>query len=162
MKGSILALCLMIFSTVAMAEGGCPPGTYPANPPATNVCYPFPDQGNNQSSQQPQVRWENRWGAITIGNGSKFGVTAGMRSKSKAIKAAVAQCRANGGGDGCKKAPFSYNNACAALAWGDTNFVMQSHSTIETASNAAMQECSTMTNNCKIYYADCSLPVRMQ
>jgi len=38
-----LLLSLMLFSNMAFAEGGCPPGEYPANPPAVNVCYPIPE-----------------------------------------------------------------------------------------------------------------------
>jgi Domain of unknown function (DUF4189) len=60
MKDRILALYLVIFSTVAMAEGGCPPGTYPANPPATNVCYPLPASESNQSQAQPQAP-QSQW-----------------------------------------------------------------------------------------------------
>ena len=65
-KKIFLILFLLTFAGFAKAEGGCPDGYYPANLPATNVCYPFPDAQENQPQQQG--RWETRWGAIAIGN----------------------------------------------------------------------------------------------
>jgi hypothetical protein len=94
---TILLLGLLSVSNIAFAEGGCPLGTYPANPPATNVCNPLPD---SQAPAQPQGRWETRWGAIAIGStasGGGVGVVADMPTKRKAEKAAMSQCKTTGG-----------------------------------------------------------------
>ena len=58
----LLLFCLLGINNIVYAEGGCPLGTYPANLPATNICNPFPGNENNGQPQQPQGRWETRWG----------------------------------------------------------------------------------------------------
>jgi len=157
----LLALCLIAFSGHALAEGGCPDGYYPANPPATNVCYPFPDSGNNSLPEQPRGRWENRWGAIAIDSSSgAFGAVKGARSKSKATKAAIAQCKSKGGSS-CKVS-LSYYNQCAVVAWGDTSYSPSSGPDVKETSQRALKNCSKSTTNCKIYYAECSSPEWIQ
>ena len=97
----LLLFCLLGINSIVYAEGGCPPGTYPANPPATNICNPFPGNQSNGQPQQPQGRWETRWGAIAIGStasGGGVGVATDMLSKRKAEKAAMSQCKVTGGG----------------------------------------------------------------
>lgn len=156
---NLIFVVLLAMSGDVFAEGGCPDGTYPANPPATNVCYPFPDSENNT---QPQARWATRWGAIAF-DGSKgiLGAATGAKSKKHANKAAVAQCRANGGGENCKKSPFIYNNQCAAVAWGDATYRGGGRPTLEEAKKDALQSCSNATTSCKIVYAACSLAERV-
>jgi len=152
---------LSMLSGTAGAEGGCPPGTYPANPPATNVCNPFPDSDSSNQPQQPKVVWETRWGAIAIDDtNSGVGFAKNMKSKRKAEKQAMAQCKSKGG-NGCRIAR-SYYNQCGVIAWGDNGYVTASAATIETASQLGLTNCSKSTTSCKIYYADCSLPERVK
>ena len=149
-----LFISLFLLSGSVFAEGGCPPGSYPANPPATNICYPFPE---NESSvpAQPQGRWQTRWGAIatdeTVGT---FGFAKNLASKQLASQAAITACKQNGGVR-CEK-QLSYYNQCAVVARGDTFYAARSEATIELASKRASQKCDSLTKNCSIVYADCS------
>jgi hypothetical protein len=93
-------------------------------------------------------------------NGS-VGAVKNMESKNKAQKAALAQCRTNGGGYGCKDA-LTYYNQCGVIAWGESYAATYSAATIEKASERAVEICSTQTEDCQIYYADCSLPERVR
>ena len=157
-------LILFILSDSTFAEGGCPPGTYPANPPATNVCNPFPDsQGNSRqpSTPQPQGRWETRWGAIAIDTSSaSLGSVVGMQNRRKAEKAALMQCRARGG-NACK-VDITYYNQCAVMILGNKKYNTASAATINDATKLGMQTCSAADTNCRVYYAECSPPVWVQ
>lgn len=164
MKSKIIsALSLLLLSKIAWAEGGCPEGSYPANPPATNVCYPFPD--TEATTQAPQVHWATRWGAIAIsskstsGGASVVGATAGKISKSKAQKAAIAECKNKGGAKCVVK--LAYYNQCAVLVWGDRGYNLVNDATKEKASKTAMQSCSNTDTNCQIYYSECSFPEKL-
>lgn len=81
-------------------------------------------------------------------------------SKQSAQKVAIAQCKANGGGKSCKVG-LAFYNQCGVIASGDTATVMQGGATIEIASGMGLKKCSNDTTNCKIYYSDCSPPVRI-
>jgi len=157
---------LFFLSSHAIAEGGCPDGYYPANPPATNVCYPFPETENNAQTQQPQIRWANRWGAIAIssksisGGSSVVGAATSKATKAKAQKAAIAECRSKGGAKCILK--LAYYNQCAVLVWGDSGYNLVNDQTIEKATSNAMNSCSKADKNCQVYYSACSLPERVQ
>lgn len=157
---SLLFIVMFIFSCEAMSQV-CPFGAYPGRLDEPQICLPPP----NDDSQSPQsgARWATRWGAIAL-DGSKgiLGAVTGAKSKKLANKAAIAQCRANGGGDNCKKAPLIYSNQCAAIAWGDTTYRGGGRPTLEEAKKDAMKSCSNATTSCKIVYADCSLAERVQ
>ncbi len=155
-----LFISLFLLSDSVFAEGGCPPGSYPANPPATNVCNPLPDSGNNNQVQQslPRGRWQTRWGAIAIGSGETgdgIGLVRNKTSKKAAEQAAILQCRNSGGGVGCEPA-FTYYNQCAVIAWGDTRPFLQGAESLEIASKLAMDRCIAKDKNCKIVYTDCT------
>ena len=162
-KRILLLLGLMMLSSTILAEGGtCPDGYYPQNGAGVSGCIPIPGY-DNAEPQQSQARWATRWGAIAFdGNKGTLGAVTGAKSKKLANKAAIANCRANGGGDNCKKAPFSYYNQCAAIAWGDTTYRGGGRPTLEEAKKDAMQSCSNATTRCKIVYAGCSLPDLVQ
>ena len=158
---ALFLLGLLSVSNIAFAEGGCPVGTYPANPPATNICNPFPGNENDGQPQQPQGRWETRWGAIaTDGLSAAVGAVTSVKSKRQAVKAAMSQCRAKGGKN-CK-AILSYYNQCAVIVSGDKQHTAQSAATINVASEIGMSKCSPIDTNCRIYYAECSPPVWIQ
>ena len=94
-------------------------------------------------------------------NGGGIGIVTNAPNKRKAEKAAVSKCKETGGGAECK-IKLRYYNQCAAIAWGDNYYVTQSAENIKMASELAQKKCSATTNNCKIYYADCSLPEWVQ
>jgi hypothetical protein len=157
------ALVLVGVQPVGAQDGtGCPNGetaTGPRSPANPLGCVPNPQAQNGQSAQ-PRGRWETRWGAYAIdGAKGRLGAVASARTKKQAVKAAIVQCRLNGGADGCKKATFSYFNQCVAVAWGDATYRGSSRATLDEATKDTMQSCNNATSNCKIVYADCSLPV---
>jgi Domain of unknown function (DUF4189) len=151
-------LLFSILSSQSSAENGCPDGMTPfqnGNDPVPK-CYPI-QGGQNSAPAQPRGRWETRWGAYAIdGSKGRLGASTGAKSKKQAIKAAIAQCRLNGGADGCKKGIFSYYNQCVAVAWGDTTYRGSGRPTLEEATKDTMQSCSLATSNCKVVYADCT------
>ena len=155
----LLVLSLLSAGNFAFAENGCPDGMTPfqnGNDPVPK-CYPI-QGGQNAAPAQPQGRWLTRWGAIAADtvNGFFAGVN-NFPNKRRAEKAALAQCKANGGTT-CK-VKFSYYNQCGVIAWGDSAFSPQSAENVQVASGWALEKCKGLTANCKIVYADCSLPV---
>lgn len=160
----LLVLGLFCVSGVAIAEGGtCPPGYYPYNTPGVMGCAPIPGYDNGAASTQlamPEPVWATRWGAIAMDfTNGKVGAVTEMHSKRKAEQAALAQCRSNGGSV-CESA-LSYRNQCGVIAWGTSHVSTYSAETIEQASALALQACRKHTTDCQIYYADCSIPERI-
>ena len=118
---TIFVLSLLGVSNIAFAEGGCPEGYYFTGRMIQGQGASYPECAPDiQQPQQPQGRWETRWGAIAIDDSkSRLGAFKGAKTKRQASKAAIAQCRAEGGGEGCK-VKLTFYNQCSALAWGDT------------------------------------------
>jgi len=160
----LLALWLLVASDFSLAQV-CPHGAYPGRLDEPQVCRPPPEDAGNDVVQPmtPSIRWEARWGAIAIDNTlGKVGAVTDLRSKREAKKAATAECRARGGGEGCKYVSLTYHNQCAAMVWGNERAVTQRAETAEIASDLALRECNKLTTDCKIYYTGCSLPARVQ
>lgn len=153
--------CLLLLSNNVMA---CPDGQQPAGAPTSgnpSGCVPYP--GAQQSQPHvPRIVWATRWGAIaTDDTKGIIGAVKNANNKRSANKAAVKQCKLNGGGKNCEVI-FSYYNQCAAIAWGDTTYRGAGRPTLEEAKYDAMKLCSNATTGCKIVLADCSLPQRVQ
>jgi Domain of unknown function (DUF4189) len=109
-------------------------------------------------------QWATRWGAIAIDpNASKggVGVASDMKSQRAAEKAAMKQCRNKGGGKTCR-VQTAYDNQCGVIAWGDTYYSTANGDTIDSASELGLRECGKETSNCRIYYSNCSYPVRIR
>jgi hypothetical protein len=164
---ALLLLSLLIVSGTIYAEGGsCPAGYYPIGGGGASGCAPLPDYaGNSETDQQiiSQVNWKKTWGAIAVDNTlGKVGAAVGVMTKMEAEKSAIENCYARGGGTGCSHISMTYNNQCAAMAWGIDKYATASAKTIELASDSAMKECTKSTNDCKIYYSACSDPVPVQ
>ncbi len=155
----LLVICLFSSCNVAFAENGCPDGMTPfqnGGDPAPK-CYPI-QGGQSAAPAQPRGRWIARWGAIAIDRvNGLFGAVTDYASKRDAKKAALAQCKSNGG-EACEF-KLTYYNQCAVIAWGDSSYIAQSKETVKAASELALPDCSKSTKNCRIVYADCSLPV---
>jgi len=149
---------------IANAAVACPEGQQPAgNPTSGNPsgCVPYPGGQQSQQFQQPQGRWVTQWGAIaTDENIGTFGAVKNFASKRSATKAALAACKTNGGSR-CE-IRLSYYNQCAVLSWGDAFYSVRSEATLELAGKVASEKCDGLTKNCKMVYADCSLPVWIQ
>ena len=168
MKAFVALLLLAALLHMPEARAQCAPGIPGAGNPE---CLP-PDDANSPyyqgdrnrqpaEPQQPRAVWADRWGAIVIdGNTGQDGLVTDYPSKSKAVKAAMNACIANGGQQ-CK-VEHVYANSCAAIAWGDTYFGTSSDIAEAQAQANAMQVCTAHTTGCKIAYSACSLPVRVQ
>jgi Domain of unknown function (DUF4189) len=146
---------------VALAEGNCPDGYYPIG--GGNAGWEGCAAYEYAPGQQPPDTgplWVKRWGAIAVDDVlGKFGGVDGFSSKGKAERAAVRQCKKNGG-KSC--AAYSYYNQCGALAWGD-NFLVRSSGPLKDNTIAkAVEQCSAKSQNCKPYYAGCSYPERVR
>lgn len=146
------------------AEGRCPDGYIPigggnAGWEGCAPMGPMPEQGGPAQSQAPQ--WTTRWGAIAVGGGGGFGAAAGMTSKRKAEKQAVAQCKATATDKRAKCTVLAYYNQCAVYAWGSAGGEIVSEVNVSKASSVALEKCSERANDCKIYYSDCSYAQRV-
>lgn len=168
-----LLIFLSLITVVSLrAENGCPAGYEPWRIPiqSQSDCMAIPNYGQ-QSAQQPQQRtpesspqWLPRWGAIAVGStasGGGVGVASDMSTRRLAEKAALKQCKDTGGGKLCR-IEISYSNQCAAIAWGDRFYNTARAETLELASDLSLGACGKHTTNCKIYYSNCTFPVRIR
>lgn len=165
-KKSLLACAFLLVTGSAFAEGGsCPPGYYPIGGQGTAGCASISEYDSSESAiserEAIQPAWETRWGAISvdISNG-KFGTGKSMPTKKQAEKAASDDCEKEGGKN-CV-VDLAYYNQCAAVAWGAAFVTTASAESKEQASSRAAETCGAKTSACKIYYSDCSFPVRVQ
>jgi len=153
-------------SGVAAADA-CPEGTItnPTGAGGQPQCVPgvnHQNWGGSGSSSEPH--WARRWGAFaTDAATSKVGVATGLSSKRKAEKEALAHCQSKGGAQ-CKPL-IAYYDQCAALAWGPNsagvgNMVSATAAHVEEAQTLALKECSKDSQECKIYFAECSYAER--
>ncbi len=126
------------------------------NSPQYNTVY-LPSLEN---AAPPQERWADRWGAIaTDADNAKLGAVVGMASETKAKRAALETCK-NNGGTNCR-IDISYYNQCAVLVTGDRMYSTARGATVEEAEKLGFGKCQNADVNCRVYYSDCSLPVRM-
>jgi hypothetical protein len=161
---------LLLTGSVVHAEGECPPGMFPTNPPGTQGpvgCAPIPgyDQQAPASAQQPAIpppQWKSEWGAIaTDGPGGHLGTAVNGVSREVAEQTALADCRTKGGSN-CKL-ENTYSNACAAMIVGDAGHNSNSAATLDEAIALGIKTCSKAGDkNCHAFYSACSLPVRIQ
>lgn len=149
-------------SSVAVAEGGCPPGQYPQNGQGFQNCVPIPGYQNQNQLQRPQVLWQDRWGALASDSDDHVaGASKNSPSEADAVNAAIADCKSYGG-KGCRQAAV-YRNQCVAVVSGDTRSDTYMSTTLEAAKDKGMATCSSQNQtNCHVFYSGCSLPVRVQ
>ncbi|SFK97271.1 DUF4189 domain-containing protein [Lysobacter sp. cf310] len=170
MKAWCYVLLIGLASSGAVrAEQGCPAGLAPIGQAPGPICVPQPGYGlgapSSSQPSQPQPRgpqWQSRFGAMSIDyTRGKLGTAANMANTRKAEKAAIAQCRANGGDDSsCKKNLLSWGNGCGVVAWGASFAAMRSGASVDAAASEALQVCGQNTGDCQIYYSGCSYPVQ--
>jgi len=126
------------------------------NSPQYNTVY-LPSLEN---AAPPQERWADRWGAIaTDADNAKLGAVVDMTSEKKAKQAALETCKKNGGTN-CR-VDISYYNQCAVLVTGDSMYSTARGATVEEAEKLGFSKCRNADVNCRVYYSDCSLPVRL-
>lgn len=143
----------------ALAEGGCPAGSYPIGGQGVQGCAPIPGATNSgaSTSSAPVGRWVKTWGALASAPNGASGASVGGRSKRGAAAEAVRLC----GAAGCK-VDFTYYNQCAAVyvpktGRGGTSF--GSSVTIEKAEEIASNRCVTDGGiGCYKVYSACTEP----
>ncbi|MDR1274842.1 MAG: DUF4189 domain-containing protein [Candidatus Accumulibacter sp.] len=110
--------------------------------------------------QAPQQYWATQWGAVAIDDvNSSLGVigVTNYNSKKEAGEEVLSECRKKGG-RACKVL-HSYYNQCVAVAWGTTGISALSAGTLDAALSRVMNDCSSHTQDCEIFYRACSYPV---
>lgn len=113
-----------------------------------------------ENAAAPQERWADRWGAIaTDADNAKLGAVVDMASGKQAKRAALKACK-DQGGINCTL-DILYYNRCAVLVTGDNVYTVSSAATIDEATKSGFIKCERDDVNCRVYYSDCSLPVRM-
>ena len=154
----LLILSGVAWNTLALAEGGCPEGQFPQQYGTTMGCTTM-NTGGNQSVAPV---WADRWGAIATDNKTgSLGVSVDMKNKTKAQKAAIADCQAKGGKT-CE-VDIAYYNQCAAMVLGSKKYNTARAATKEKAIELGMQACNSEdgNKNCSVYYSGCSTAVRV-
>jgi len=161
-KAIVLVAGLWVTSSAVHAQEGagpCPPGIgyYGTHDGIPSCGQPG---GNNQT---PATHYEDRWGAIaTYEPSGVLGAVVNMPTEIGAKEAAMADCRAKGGGSNCKF-QITYRNECVVIMVGDRAFNVTPGVTIDRATQSGMQICSANGNsNCHTFYSACSPAVQVQ
>lgn len=150
--------CNPVFAQFAPPAGGCPQGMHLEG---FSCVY---DRSAESQSRQVGPEWASRWGAIAIDpsvSKGGVGVVSDMKTQRSAEKAAIRACQKTGGTKNCSL-QVVYDNQCAVIAWGDSFVNTANAPTIAQASDLALTRCEGKTTNCKIYYTNCTYPVRIR
>ena len=153
----MLIAALLAAPSIAWAQAS---QTNPGGFLNTDPRSPYYNSGNNLPPAPPQERWAKRWGAIaTDADNAKLGAVVDMASEKQARSAALKACK-DKGGINCT-VDISYYNRCAVLVTGDKVYNVSSAATIDEATKSGFIKCERYDVNCRVYYSDCSLPVRI-
>lgn len=159
-----LVCCSLLLSGAAEAEGGCPAGQIPYSGTDISSCGPIPgDPGRPQRLQPivPRQIWTNRWGAFALDAKGNAGGSVNQISRFAAEQAALENCQSNGGTN-CK-IQSAYGNGCVAVVVAEHGSFINSDTTLDSATQAAMHACTADgKSSCHMYYTACSLPIRLQ
>lgn len=156
----VLAIALLGAHGQATAEGGCPAGMIPYSGTSTSSCGPIPSGPSGYGLPTP--KWKSRWGAVA-GDDAKavVGAVINQPSKREAIKAAIENCRSRGGVD-CTLT-VAYVNQCVVVVTSDTRYAAINAKTAELAAEIGLKDCEEKNDGeCRLYYADCSRPLRVR
>ena len=156
-----LTAIVFIAPAHAHAEGRCPDGYFPIGGGGAGWegCAPMGGDDGGDSGAGYQPRWETRWGAVAVTNGA-YGYSVAYADEKQAIDEALAQCSKNAGGATCSLEQ-SFHDQCIALAWGRKGSNTVSAPNVSQAETLALANCSKRTEDCKIYYSDCSYAERV-
>jgi len=159
---AFLVTILLMLSSTARAEQGCPDGMFPGGmQPNGQVCVPIPGAGSGGVKRStPQPRWEARWGAIATDsiNGTA-GFATNQASKNAAESIALTDCR-HGNNSACRVI-LAYENQCAVLVVTSDSHLVESGVTPAEATDKAMNQCRSAGVECSVYYSACSFPQRI-
>ena len=110
---------------------------------------------------RPQVRWEERWGAIVMDAASGMtGIGGSQPTEEAAIQTATAMCQRKGGKVAASTSPIQ---SMRRPRLGSNHAVSARGRTLEIASKYAIDACEKTTGKkCEVFFSDCSLPVRVQ
>ncbi len=161
----LLCLGVLSYTGIAIANDSNPNSAgYHARHNASSAYYIGPKGATNQQQAAPQLPpqptgyWVKTWGAI-VGHNTKpiLGTAVGADTEVEAGKVALADCKAKGGGDGCRL-DIVYHNQCAVLVTGDKLYNTSSAGSIERAAEISMADCKKHDKNCRVYYSACTEP----
>jgi hypothetical protein len=131
--------------------------------PTNAYCGPDPNYRAPQAPQQSAEIWQDRYGAIYLDlPKGAMGTSTRLASRPAAEQAAISDCKAKGGID-CKQ-EASYGNGCIAFVIDDNWHGAFFSKVPDIAKQTAMRTCKGIAGNvnCRVYYTDCSQPVRIQ
>lgn len=156
---SLALLCCFSQPLVVVAQA-CGGGYVQEGGSGIISCVPiYPPATQDVQNVGPQ--WATRWGAIAFDpTAGRFGGAEGLDSERRAKKAAIKECRRNGGKN-CKVIG-QHRNQCGALASGKNYTVAWGAPEKSKAIESAVAACSEKANNCQAYYAGCSYAERVQ
>ncbi|WP_425518214.1 DUF4189 domain-containing protein [Stenotrophomonas indicatrix] len=165
---STVLIALILCMGPALAEGGCPPGSYPIGGQGVQGCAPIPGTSSGASGPavsappQPLGEWLTRWGAVAESpTSSLVGTSSNESSERRAVAVAIKKCAAEGAKD-CKSS-VTYYNQCVAFAVPSSGKGQGSLDTAvdaETVAGNAIEHCKdTGGGKCTVVYSECSLPV---
>lgn len=160
--GSVALMPLDEAQAQSGPQGACPAGYFEIEGVGWKNCAPLPSNAAPPADLGP--KWQTRWGAIVVGltpNGSELKASSGQASRRKAEKQALSDCKKMPGVKDCR-VEISYYNQCGVIAWGDNYYHTARAGTKSDASAMALEGCSEKTTNCRIFYADCSYPIRIR
>lgn len=164
----LLAITLMGVAVAADAQTACPQGVAAGSAQCGPSGASMLGNGTtivNPPPRQPQARWKLTWGALAHELETGWvGFSTGQRSKRKAERAAVDNCKSRGGGKGCI-AVLAYHHQCAVIATPREKLnsiypIFQAAGSIEKATEIGLKECqmSNAGHECKIFYSNCTEP----
>lgn len=155
-----LALTAHAWDVAAQCPAGIPSAGNPQCVPPNAPGWRHGAPASSQESVVPRPRWKRTWGAIAAdGVSAALGVASGEDSKGQAEKVALKRCREQGGKQ-CVL-DVSYYDQCAVLVTGKSRYLTQTAISIERASELGIEKCSARDTECRVYYSNCSLPVRV-
>lgn len=157
---TVMAITLLAVQGPAVAEGGCPAGMIPHAGSSTATCGPIHSGPGGYGG--PTAKWKNRWGAVA-GDDARgvVGAVTDLPSKREAKQAAIENCRSRGGVD-CTLT-VAYVNQCVVIVASATRYAAIHAESAEVAAEIGMKSCEKKKDGeCRLYYAGCSLPVRVR
>jgi hypothetical protein len=164
MSRKTILLFLLIFPLESYAQTACPQGVAPGDP----RCGPGGGGGGGWDLPAGKVytRWKSTWGAMVEDTATgNVGTSTGQSSRRKAVREALAKCKAMGAGLECKYI-YTYTNSCAVVAepievLRNSVSAYQNGETVEAASKLAIAGCSVRNGGraCQVYYSNCTAPI---
>ena len=158
MSHTIRMIFLVLFimaSSVAHAQGGCPPGQHPVSGQGWNYCAPNPGYDAASAASAPSV--QNKWLSLAIDPAKGvLGAAVSTVSQGEAEKAAVNECSRQGG-DACA-VNITQVNGCVAMVTGKSFFNTRGGATKTEAVQKSMDYCEANDGQCTVYYSACELP----